>query len=197
MGKTKDLSGQRIGKLTVLYRLEGQTRRRYSLWRCRCDCGKEIDLSRNELLYTNIISCGCGKADWGRKLANTRPLVDGTAIDALKSAAPRSSSTGYKGVCLSKGKYLAHIRFKNKRYYLGRYSDIKDALEARAKAEKLLFHSTIDYYDRWCRKAGADPEWAKLNPIEILVTRDPDEGLALSFSPELPEESESGDQHET
>ena len=68
MAASKDLTGQRFGRLTVLgldpepYRSPGgkPTRR----WRCRCDCGKEITVLQNALTGKNgTRSCGCVRAE--------------------------------------------------------------------------------------------------------------------------------------
>ena len=40
MAKHKDMTGQRIGRLTVLYRVENDAQQN-AQWMCRCDCGKE------------------------------------------------------------------------------------------------------------------------------------------------------------
>lgn len=56
--KYKDLSGQRFGKLTVMYEAErGKNGRRY--WHCKCDCGREKDITTYSLTSGNTKSCGC------------------------------------------------------------------------------------------------------------------------------------------
>lgn len=54
---TPDMTGQRYGKLTVIKRVGSKNNR--SLWRCSCDCGKEIDVPRDSLIRGNTKSCGC------------------------------------------------------------------------------------------------------------------------------------------
>lgn len=55
----KDLTGLRVGKLTVLERLDEKRGSCY-LWRCRCDCGNEILVTTNHLTGKNKTkSCGC------------------------------------------------------------------------------------------------------------------------------------------
>lgn len=66
MGKMRDLTGQRFGKLTVIEcagKLDG---RRYS-WKCQCDCGNIIILQGIRLTSGNTKSCGCGKFDGFKK----------------------------------------------------------------------------------------------------------------------------------
>lgn len=54
----KDLTGQRFGKLTVLY-LDKEKTKRKSYWVCKCDCGN-IKSIRSDCLKV-ITSCGCVK----------------------------------------------------------------------------------------------------------------------------------------
>lgn len=68
MSKIVDRTGIRYGKLIVLKFLrkgDGLG----PMWLCRCDCGKELEVSSNYLKYhpnTKSYSCGCGKFyKWG------------------------------------------------------------------------------------------------------------------------------------
>lgn len=58
--KYKDLTGLRIGKLTVLEPTEERIRNAV-VWRCRCDCGNEILVESRRLKPGAIYSCGCEK----------------------------------------------------------------------------------------------------------------------------------------
>ena len=58
-GVFKDETGNRYGRLTVLYRSEDKTANGKIKWHCRCDCGKEIDVSGYSLRSGNTTSCGC------------------------------------------------------------------------------------------------------------------------------------------
>jgi len=40
MSKLKDITGQKFGKLTVLYR-NGSNASGVAKWQCRCECGRE------------------------------------------------------------------------------------------------------------------------------------------------------------
>lgn len=64
MGKFKDLTGQRFGKLTVVKRVENKivsNSNQYAQWLCKCDCGNEIVATGVYLRTGNIKSCGCSK----------------------------------------------------------------------------------------------------------------------------------------
>ena len=53
----EDLTGRRIGKLTVLGKSDKSDRRLY--WECQCDCGKIITVKGDHLRQQNQLSCGC------------------------------------------------------------------------------------------------------------------------------------------
>jgi len=72
---------------------------------------------------------------------------------------------------------------QEKAYYLGTYSTIEEAIEARRKGEELLHTGTAEYYARWKALADADPEWAEENPISIRVERDGYGELKVRFEP--------------
>lgn len=53
-----DLTGQRFGKLVVLERTEEKADR-YYVWRCQCDCGREILVNTKRLRRGTTKDCGC------------------------------------------------------------------------------------------------------------------------------------------
>ena len=61
MAKYKDLTGLRIGKLTVVEPTDQRVRSAV-VWRCRCDCGNEILIESRRLKPGVVYSCGCEKA---------------------------------------------------------------------------------------------------------------------------------------
>ena len=62
MSKIRDLSGQKFGRLTALYRLHNYHKKRVH-WLCICDCGNLTDVSRNNLTRGVTKSCGCNKGE--------------------------------------------------------------------------------------------------------------------------------------
>lgn len=112
--------------------------------------------------------------------------VDGTSIDALKSSKlPSNNTTGVKGVYLVKGRYLAKIVFQRHQYFLGTYTSIGEAAEARKKAEEAINGEVISFYEKWSEKAADDPVWAKENPIRISVSKSADAELRVQLQPDL------------
>ena len=179
-----DITGMRFNKLTALYPTKKRDRKGSVVWRCRCDCGQETDVSYNNLMYSDIRSCGCQKTAHDKNLKNYLTHTGGTSLDAIRSKKlPADNTTGYKGVYLIKGKYVAKIVFQRKAYYLGNYDDINDAVKARREAEELLFEETVAFYERWKQKADIDPVWAEQNPVKINVTKDAANKLSVEFLP--------------
>lgn len=164
----KDIKGQTFNRLKALYPTQQRTDKGAVIWHCCCECGNEIDVSYNELVYTNLQSCGCKKAEHNKMMPSFLTHIDGTSLDILKSQKLlANNTTGARGVYLIKGKYVAKVVFRKKAYHLGTYEIFNDAVEARQKADKLLREKIVDYYTIWNEKALSDPEWAKENPISI------------------------------
>lgn len=59
MGIKNDISGNKYGLLTVIKYTGKNDSRRHSIWLCQCDCGNQINVSRNNLVSGNTSSCGC------------------------------------------------------------------------------------------------------------------------------------------
>lgn len=183
---TSNITGQRFGRLTALYPTKKRDAKGFVIWHCRCDCGNEPDVSYNNLMYCGQQSCGCRKKEHDQELGTLLTHVGGTSLEMIQSQKlPRDNTTGYKGVYLVRGKYLAKIVFQKKQYFLGTYDSIEEAAAARKSAEALLFGETAAFIQKWKESAAKNPEWAGDNPVEIHVSRDRDGRLAVSYSPQI------------
>ena len=183
---TSNITGQRFGRLTAMYPTKKRDAKGFVIWHCRCDCGNEPDVSYNNLMYCGQQSCGCRKKEHDQELGTLLTHVGGTSLEMIQSQKlPRENTTGYKGVYLVRGKYLAKIVFQKKQYFLGTYDSIEEAAAARKSAEALLFGETAAFIQKWKESAAKNPEWAGDNPVEIHVSRDRDGRLAVSYSPQI------------
>lgn len=63
----EDLTGQRFGRLTVLYR--GPNQKTRTTWICQCDCGNITRVQSNGLKSGRTKSCGCYNIDSARRRA--------------------------------------------------------------------------------------------------------------------------------
>lgn len=183
-----NVAGQQFHRLTALYPLEERDKNGSVIWHCRCECGNELDVSYNNLRYSNMRSCGCRRREHDQELSGLLTHVDGTSLDIFKSKKiPRNNTTGVKGVYLIRGKYVAKIVFQKKQYLLGAYETLDEAKRARQEADELIEKQVVAYYEKWKRRADADPEWAKKNQIRIRAGRDEDNRLRLDVFPLLDE----------
>ncbi len=72
---TTDLIGKKFNKLTVIkfdrieYKRDSKGKNRNKgYWLCRCDCGKEVSIARNDLVTGKTKSCGClNKEKWKKR----------------------------------------------------------------------------------------------------------------------------------
>ena len=58
----QDLSNQKFGRLTVLYRYKDENRKA-TCWLCKCECGKEVVVQASNLKSGHTTSCGCYRND--------------------------------------------------------------------------------------------------------------------------------------
>ncbi|MCL1791004.1 MAG: AP2 domain-containing protein [Peptococcaceae bacterium] len=140
--RSKDMSGQRFGRLLALEKTGEQSKYGGTLWKCQCDCGKIVEVSRKDLVQGHNKSCGC----WGSVLEN----IDGTRVSLIKCTKIRRNNTsGCTGVSFSSRdkKWQAGIGFKGKHYSLGYYSDINEAIKVRKLAEEKLFAPFLEWYE--------------------------------------------------
>lgn len=69
-----DLTGQRYGRLTVIEEEKRNTGEK-TKWICHCDCGKNTNVSTDNLRAGRVVSCGCSKKEkatkhgqWGTRI---------------------------------------------------------------------------------------------------------------------------------
>lgn len=70
MQRLIDITGEKRNRLTVLG-FDHMGQRRRSFWKCRCDCGKEVILRKDDFYYdySHTKSCGC----WHCEESRSRP----------------------------------------------------------------------------------------------------------------------------
>lgn len=144
--KQRDLTGQRISRLTVLERSDQYTtrgKRMVRLWKCQCDCGN-ITYKATDTL-TGSRNCSCAECAGRRNAAKAREnagFVDGTQMCKLTGEEPSMPHDGKcRGVYYDKKRnlYEAVIKFRGKRTRLGHFRRFEDAVKARQAAEQEIF----------------------------------------------------------
>lgn len=135
-GRGRDIAGKQFGYLTAI-ELTGEKKDRGLVWRCRCSCGQEVELVASRLLTGNNLSCGCLRGEHFKEL---NKYIGGTSLRQSIEEQVRSTRamSGYTGVTVKRGKWLAHIAYKGKHITLGCYDKLEDAVKARARGKELV-----------------------------------------------------------
>ena len=147
-----DLSGKSFGELTVL-ELTEKRKRRYCVWRCKCSCGREVEVASEKLLSGNTISCGCRKL---KHLQESNMYCNDEGTELRKSMEEKvescRASSGYTGVTWKRNKWMAYINYKKKRYYLGSFDCLEDAVAARAEAKAWVMEDARRLFKTYIKK---------------------------------------------
>lgn len=68
----KDLTNKRFGKLLIIKHVGFNKNR--AIWLCLCDCGKEKNVTIDNLSSGTTVSCGCEQQEWYKKIDLSKPL---------------------------------------------------------------------------------------------------------------------------
>lgn len=135
-GSAKDIRDLQFGYLTPI-EPTGKKHRKDCVWRCKCKCGKTVELPATRLLQGNTQSCGCLKTE--NLLIGSKYIAGTQLVSSLKEDEEKTDTiSGYPGVAPKGHKWYAYITYRGKRYYLGTYPKKEDAIKARARAKELV-----------------------------------------------------------
>lgn len=152
--KERDLSGMKFGKLIVIKKLEGKKRggKKRTTWLCECTCEKKtiVEVYGDSLVSGIVTSCGCLRKEMGMPEEIKQLNVDGTQISKLMIGPTKANKSGVVGVNWDKSRnlWMAGIRFRGKRYYLGRFADFEIAVSVRKKAEEKMHGDFLKWYNQ-------------------------------------------------
>lgn len=141
----KDLIGQRFGRLTVTRYVRYSSTANSSIWRCRCDCGKETDVSGRNLMTGHTTSCGCAMAE-----AQQSPAARVKALLESPLTGPYETNIRSKWYRVSNGAHEWEIKNLSKfvRDHVELFGiDPEDKYEAKRTA-KMLYGASYDHC-RW------------------------------------------------
>lgn len=62
---SRNLIGQRFGKLVVIEKTDKRNSNRSIIWKCKCDCGNVCEVPTGSLIQRKTSSCGCLKNSSG------------------------------------------------------------------------------------------------------------------------------------
>ena len=150
-----DLTGQRIGKLTVIGRSDqygSRGKRQTQLWECRCDCGAYTYKATDTLTNPDVSMCQNCAAQYAiTKARENLGFESGTQISRIQNRKEASENvTGVRGVYFERStrKYRARLRFRGKLYDFGSYYQLEDAIKARRRGEEEIYDKFLEERDR-------------------------------------------------
>lgn len=152
--KGVDISGQRFGRLVAIRPVARSKKGTSALtgqWECQCDCGNVCICLKNNLRTGITKSCGCLQEEQRKKNMETAiHFVDGTCVERIACRKTfANNTTGHRGVYRRENnRWRASIGFRGKVYSLGSFSRYEDAVEARLKAERQMYDSFLEEYER-------------------------------------------------
>lgn len=155
--RAQNLSGQQFGRLLAIRPLDERMAGNV-VWLCQCECGNEVHVPHNSLVTGNTKSCGCLLKEH-ESPGKYMHYIHGTCVEMLENKSLRKDNTsGYTGVMAYRGKWKAVITFQQKRYDLGTYAQIEDAVKIRKLAEEKIFGEFLDwYYTHICNSLEVSP----------------------------------------
>ena len=87
MRPNEDITGRRFGRLTAIASA-GMSSCWVEMWKCRCDCGREVVIYKTHLLSGHTKSCGCLRSETISRINKKR--------HGNKAALGRAKNTGKK-----------------------------------------------------------------------------------------------------
>lgn len=98
----KDITGKKFERLTVLYRDESKIFSKGAVWKCICDCGKEVSAYGSDLRNGIQKSCGCYARDVNKAAIREKSSMWKGGIShsqgyrlILKPEHPNANKSGY------------------------------------------------------------------------------------------------------
>lgn len=163
---TKDLIGQRFGKLVVIEKLNKSNKFNRVLYKCKCDCGNEIIVPSSSLTTGHTNSCGC-------LLSYYNMYID-VLLDKMKIKHEAENVVNIKEHNLRFDFYLPDynlmIEYDGEQHYkpvkYGKMSDKK----AKENLEKVQKYDQLK--NEYCKENNINllriPYWEKENIDEII-----------------------------
>lgn len=168
--KTKLISsGTVFGELTVIKRI-GTTNwkgNRNALYLCKCSCGEETEVARNNLIKGNTTSCGHkrnelikkmnSKENMRKKMATLKRTdnVENTKLSGISLKRKKAEGKTSKKIGVSFDKvrklWVAQMIFQKKTVLHSYHKTEQDAIAARLEAEEKYFKPMLDKYKKKTR----------------------------------------------
>jgi hypothetical protein len=188
MPKALDLTGQKFGRLTALYREESRGGKTY--WRCKCECGNEKSVQTAHLKSGAIQSCGCLAWEANQAKAQNQSLMKDISDEDFALIVQHSTSftdvarsCGYANIG---GASIAIVKKRIERQQLSIQHFARKTIVKRSAENVFIKDSTADqatlrryylqgnYTEYKCSICGQEPFW---NGKELTLTLDHINGI--------------------
>lgn len=131
-----DLTGQKFGKLTVLYPCDYKTDSSI-IWHCKCDCGNECDIKSYNLKSKLTQSCGCITSSIGE--INIQKILQENNIEYKKEYTIKEiGNLRFDFALLKNKKVVRLIEFDGIQHFTSRsgvWDDTEDDLQKRQERD--------------------------------------------------------------
>lgn len=142
----KDHTGEKFGKLTVMYITDRRNTQRRPYWHCKCDCGNELDVIIIDLQSGHTTSCGCNNSKGEMIISqilreNNIPFIQQKTFDSCRF---KDTNQLAKFDFYVNNQYLIEFDGIQHFQYSGSGWDKKEIFE------KTKIHD--DYKTNWCKE---------------------------------------------
>lgn len=134
MPKLVDLTGQRFGRMTVIEKTGERDKAGNFLWKCKCECGSEVNVITTYLKRGKIKSCGCLREEL---LKNNLRGTHATSVltqNSIDKPRVTNLSTGIKNISYKPEQGIACFVvniIRDKRKYSQYFPTLKEAERAK------------------------------------------------------------------
>ena len=160
-GRALQLVGREFGRLRVVKRA-GSDKHGASLWRCKCECGKEKTVSRGHLRSGKVKSCGCLMVEYQKSTDKPQLWQNRNAARPLVGVGPHPEARDVQGPQGARdvvGRFVATRPFDtgNRRVEQGEIVGINVDSPARVRAA--IRHGWLIPVETARRLAASDHEF--------------------------------------
>lgn len=175
MIKAINMLGRKIGKLTVVKKIERRDNASGQEWLCHCECGRKDYITNTSHLNKKceVKSCGCYGKELAKNLSKNykenatkemyqeaskkiketmkanNELVENTRISSISNKKLRSDNkSGHTGVTFKDNKWVARISVSGVEHHLGSFVTKEEAIVARIDGEEQYFKPLINKYKK-------------------------------------------------